>query len=212
MANIWLLKMRHKTPLGIHKQTPRWHKRIAVTRQSWANCWLYSMFNNMWLNLWYKISLNNIINIKRMLRDAGVDFEDLGNSEEVAAAVICERWNQEFPDKKIWFFSLDFYKDPKKMGELFLDWYSLVYTRSTKSEFQEDIRDNDVVDSVHKVWAEWHAVNLCIPKKEDPTLMEIGQRGDEHYANQFTYKDITVFGENIKAGSIDKHFTFLDFL
>jgi hypothetical protein len=42
--------------------------------------------------------------------------------------------------------------------------------------------------------------------------MEIGQRGDEHYANQFTYKDITVFGENIKAGSIDKHFTFLDFL
>lgn len=166
----------------------------------------------MWLNLGYKINLNNIINIKRMLRDAGVDFEDLGNSEEVAAAVICERWNQEFPDKKIWFFSLDFYKDPKKMGELFLDWYSLVYTRSTKAEFQEDIRDNDVVDSVHKVWAEWHAVNLCIPKKEDPTLMEIGQRGDEHYANQFTYKDIMVFGGNIKAWSIDKHFTFLDYL
>lgn len=170
------------------------------------------MFNNMRLNLGYKISLNNIINIKRMLRDAGVDFEDLGNSERVAAAVICEWRNKEFPNRKIWFFCLDFDKDAEKMGKLFLDGYSLVYTRSTKAEFQEDIRDNDVVDSIHKVWAEWHAVNLCIPKKEDPTLMEIGQRGDEHYANQFTYKDIMVFGGNIKAWSIDKHFTFLDYL
>lgn len=210
--NIWLLITRHETPLSMHKQSPRWNERIAVTRQSWANCWLYSMFNNMWLNLGYKISLNNIINIKRMLRDAGVDFEDLGNSERVAAAVICERWNKEFPNKKIWFFCLDFDKDAEKMGKLFLDGYSLVYTRSTKPEFQEDIRDNDVVDSVHKVWAEWHAVNLCIPKKEDPTLMEIGQRGDEHYANQFTYRDIMVFGGNIKAWSIDNHFTFLDYL
>nr|DAI18771.1 MAG TPA: TRIOSEPHOSPHATE ISOMERASE GLYCOSOMAL [Caudoviricetes sp.] len=39
--------------------------------------------------------------MKRMLRDAGVDFEDLGNSERVAAAVICEWRNKEFPNKKI---------------------------------------------------------------------------------------------------------------
>lgn len=98
------------------------------------------------------------------------------------------------------------------MGTILKNGYALIYGRSNKPEILEDIKDNDVVDEIHNVRGNWHAVNICVREEGKAQLMEIGQRWEAHYANEFTYKNVLIFGDNIKAGSIDQDFTFFDYL
>lgn len=193
------------------KPSERRNQRKAVVEQDAGNCWLYSCFNNLWLQLGYKISQSEIDQLKARLTELGIDVNE-GNNEALAGAVIVERWNKKNPDRKIAHFFIEFEKDPQLMGELRKQGYSFIYTRSTKSEIQNDIRDNDVVDAIHQLKGQWHAVNVCLKSKEEIKIMEIGQWGDDHFANYFEYKDAIIFGRNIQSGTIHHAFSFFDFI
>lgn len=156
------------------KPNERWYTRKAVVEQDAGNCWLYSCFNNLWLQFGYQITQEEIKQLKARLTELGVDVNE-GNNEAVAGAVIVERWNKKNPDRKIAHYYLDFEKDPKLMGELRKKGYSFIYTRSNQTPFKEDVRDNDILDHIHTLRGAWHAVNVCLKGKEDITIMEIGQ-------------------------------------
>lgn len=211
MDSLKRLLLKHKTSTAILDIVPRWNERKAIVQQDAGNCWLYVCFNNLWLNLGYKVSETEIQEIKDRLHALGVDTETIGNSEELGGAVICERWNERNA-KKITMYSLNFYRNPARMGTILKNGYALIYGRSNKPEILEDIKDNDVVDEIHNVRGNWHAVNICVREEGKAQLMEIGQRWEAHYANEFTYKNVLIFGDNIKAGSIDQDFTFFDYL
>lgn len=160
--------------------------------------------------MWYAVSESDIQAIKSRLEAVGV-ATTTSNNEKLAMAVICERWNERNKDK-IGFFELNFFDAPKKLWTLLKNGLALVYTRSIREEIQNDIKDNDVLDDIHKLKWERHASNVCLAEKGWETIMEIGQRWDGHYANVFSYKNVLLFGNNIKAWMIAPNFTFIDYL
>ena len=149
------------------KLSERWNERKAVVEQDAGNCWLYSCLNNLWLNLGYKVNQLEIQQLKNRLTELGVNVNE-GNNEMLAGAVICERWN-----KKIAHFCIDFEKDTLLMADLFKNGYSFIYTRSAKSEFQDDIRDNDTINKIHNLRGAWHAVNVMLESKDNAKIVEV---------------------------------------
>lgn len=192
------------------KLSEKWNERKAIVKQNADNCWLYSCLNNLWLNLGYKVSQEEIGLIKNRLTELGVDVNH-GNNEMLAGAVICERWNNKNPDRKIAHFSIDFEKDTLLMADLLKNGYSFIYTRSAKDEFQDDIRDNDTINKIHNLRGAWHAVNVMLESKDNAKIVEVWQRGDDHFANYFDYEDVLIFGRNIQSWTIDHAFSFFDY-
>lgn len=154
------------------KLSERWNERKAIVKQNADNCWLYSCLNNLWLNLGYKVSQEEIGLIKNRLTELGVDVNH-GNNEMLAGAVICERWNNKNPDRKIAHFSIDFEKDTLLMADLLKNGYSFIYTRSAKDEFQDDIRDNDTINKIHNLRGTRHAVNVMLESKDNAKIVEV---------------------------------------
>lgn len=189
----------------------RWNERKAVVKQNADNCWIYTCLNNLWLNLWYKVNQSEIQQLKNRLTELGVNVNEV-NNERLAAAVICERWNKKNPDRKIAHFYIDFEEDTLLMAEIFKKGYSFIYTRSAKDEFQNDIRDNDTINQIHNLRGARHAVNVMLESKDNAKIMEVWQRGDDHFANYFDYEDVLIFGRNIQSGTIHHAFSFFDFI
>lgn len=154
------------------KLSERWNERKAIVKQNADNCWLYSCLNNLWLNLGYKVSQEEIGLIKNRLTELGVDVNQ-GNNEMLAGAVICERWNSKNPNRKIAHFSIDFEKDTLLMADLLKNGYSFIYTRSAKDEFQDDIRDNDTINKIHNLRGARHAVNVMLGSKDNAKIVEV---------------------------------------
>ena len=192
------------------KISERWNERKTIVKQNADNCWLYSCLNNLWLNLGYKVSQDEIDQVKNRLTELGVDVNQ-GNNEMLAGAVICERWNSKNPNRKIAHFSIDFEKDTLLMADLLKNGYSFIYTRSAKDEFQDDIRDNDTINKIHNLRGARHAVNIMLESKDNAKIVEVWQRGDDHFANYFDYEDVLIFGRNIQSGTINHAFSFFDY-
>lgn len=193
------------------KLSERWNERKAVVEQDAGNCWLYSCLNNLWLNLGHKVNQSEIQQLKNRLTELGVNVNE-GQNERLAGAVICERWNKKNPNRKIAHFYIDFEEDTLLMAEIFKKGYSFIYTRSAKSEFQDDIRDNDTINKIHNLRGAWHAVNVMLESKDNAKIVEVWQRGDDHFANYFDYEDVLIFGRNIQAWTIHHSFSFFDFI
>lgn len=189
----------------------RRNERKAVVKQDAGNCWLYSCLNNLWLNLGYKVNQDEIQSIKNRLTEMGINVNE-GNNEMLAGAIICERWNKNNPDRKIAHFAIDFEKDTLLMAELLKNGYSFIYTRSAQGAFQDDIHDNDTINKIHNLRGSRHAVNVMLESKNNAKIMEVWQRGDDHFANYFDYEDVLIFGRNIQAWTIYHSFSFFDFV
>lgn len=99
--------------------------RKAVYKQSWSNCWIYAVLNNLFINTWIMVSeqkfmqtlVSKKINIWRW------------NDTMVAWDVII--WLQEW----LWFYEIDAIKHKKLFENMIKEWYSFIIKRWVKWKY-----------------------------------------------------------------------------
>lgn len=176
------------------------YPRKAQYKQTAANCWLYSMFNNAQLNLWFKINEQNVINILNMYQ---VDTNK-GGDKINAAVTICAA----YPEKNLMVYTIDVLKNPKLVADMLVKWYSFAYSRDCSAEVLADILDNGRIDKIHKWITAPHATNITLDWKQ---LRELWSRWDFNKANTFVFDNVITFIWCVRAKAIKSELLFIDY-
>lgn len=196
----WIIKYRFL--YYIRKYLPRFItvKKKSLHQQDWANCWIFSVLNNLYLNTWITC---DPIEFKEYIKKYWFNPE-VWNSFKISATILCkflERYN-------IRAYYIDVLKDTKLFAELLKNWYSFVYSRDCHDNVLQDIKDNNEINETIRTKWYRHAVNICFINWK---LTEFGSRWDYNIYNNFVYWDTDIFIKSVKAWAIYNEVLFLDF-
>ena len=174
--------------------------------QDAENCWLYSMFNNAYFNLHYKLSSDEVMEIKEEMRSYGINIED-GAGSPLSGAFIARYLSQK-TGKKIRAFNIDILGDKNdfvriaaKLG------YVFEIARVASPAFYADIDDNGEINQIHPTRSATglHSTNVRYDRSRCQ-FKELGSWGNSRY-NSFYY-ELKQFVENIRIRGISQIFTF----
>lgn len=200
MVSIWLLTRMNVVSIRKYKPRNITIKPISAFKQTDANCWIYSVLNNLYLNTGIKV---DDVAVKRKITDYWLNVYG-GNNSDFSAAILCEF----LKDKKIKAYKLDILKNTKLFAELLKAGYSFVYTRDCHNNVLQDIADNNQIDDIVITKGMRHAVNIKFMGKK---LREYGSRWSSSRYNEFDWGTTDVFIKSVKAWAVSSEVIFLDF-
>ena len=177
--------------------------------QDASNCWFYSMCNNAYYNLNWDFKLDDLIEVKNLMRDYGFNMKDWWFP--VLAGAFIAKYLSEKRGVEVRLFQIDFFKSTSKFSDLFKLWVVFGMNRINTPLLYTDAFDDGRVNQVYYEYqATWHhATNICYdPDKK--LLKELWTWGNSKN-NQFYY-DILQFWMNIKSWAISPLFTFFGIL
>lgn len=174
--------------------------------QDASNCWFYSMCNNAYYNLNWDFKLDDVIEVKNLMKKYWFNMKDWGFTQiswAFIAMYLSNKWWVEVRN-----FQIDFFKDTLKLSELLKKWYVLGFSRINTPLLYTDAFDDGRVNQVYfESQATWHhATNICYDE-EKKLMKELGTWWASK-KNQFYY-DILQFWMNIKSWAISPLFNFL---
>lgn len=180
--------------------------RTPQFEQNAANCRLYSMFNNAYFDLRYRLSLSEIIDIKNEIKSHGIDI-NAGAGSPISWAFIARYLSQK-TGKKIRSFNIDIIKDKNDFVKIAAEFgYVFEIARVDSPAFYADIDDDGEVNQLHHTRSATglHSTNVRYDRQRCK-FKELWTRGESRY-NTFYY-ELKQFIENIKIRGISQIFTF----
>ena len=173
--------------------------------QDASNCWFYSMCNNAYYNLNWDFKLDDLINVKNLMKDYGFNMKDWWFP--VIAGAFIAKYLSEKRWVEVRLFQIDFFKDTRFLSDLLKKWVVMSMSRINTPLLYTDAFDDWMVNQVYYEYqATWHhATNICYDE-EKKLMKELGTWWNSKN-NQFYY-DILQFWMNIKSGAISPLFTF----
>lgn len=174
--------------------------------QDRSNCWLYSMFNNAYFTLGYKLSLGEIIDIKNEMQGLGMDINEWGGA--VLSGAFIAKYLSKKLNKKIRCFRIDALKEARDFAQMAHTLgYVFEFARMDSPQFYEDLDADGIVDQVHhkEQATGYHSTNV---RYDGASLRfeELGSWWSSRY-NRFFY-DMKQFVANIKVWSFSPIFEF----
>jgi len=179
--------------------------RTPQFEQDASNCWFYSMCNNAYYNLNWDFKLDDLINVKNLMKDYGFNMKDWWFP--VIAGAFIAKYLSEKRWVEVRLFQIDFFKDTRYLSDLLKKWVVMSMSRINTPLLYSDAFDDWMVNQVYYEYqATWHhATNICYDE-EKKLMKELGTWWSSK-KNQFYY-DILQFWMNIKSGAISPLFTF----
>lgn len=172
--------------------------------QDAENCRLYSMFNNAYYNFAWDFTLDDVIEIKNIMKKDWIKIKDWLSSI-ISGAYIAEYLSKK-RDTKIRHFQIDFLQDPRGFITLIQQWYALEMSRFNCPELYIDAHDDGSVNQIYSPSKAkgWHSVNII---RDGKFIKELGNRWNSKN-NEFLYEPY-MFAMNCKSRAISPIFTFL---
>lgn len=175
--------------------------------QDASNCWIYSMCNNAYYNFNWDFRLDDLIEVKNLMKSYWINIKDWA-AAPLSWAFIAMYLSKK-RDVEIRSFQIDFFKDTLKFSEFLKKWYVFEMSRINTPLLYTDAYDDWKVNQVYHTWDAdwWHSTNICFDA--DKKLMkELWSWSKTSKKNQFYY-DILQFWNNIKTRAISPIFNFL---
>lgn len=187
------------------EETIKKSDRTPQFEQDASNCWFYSMCNNAYYNLNWDFKLDDLINVKNLMKEYGFNMKDWWFP--VIAGAFIAKYLSEKRWVEVRLFQIDFFKDTRYLSDLLKKWVVMSMSRINTPLLYSDAFDDWMVNQVYYEYqATWHhATNICYDE-EKKLMKELGTWWNSKN-NQFYY-DILQFWMNIKSGAISPLFTF----
>lgn len=152
--------------------------RKSLVEQDASNCWIFSVINNAYMELWIDLEP---MTIKKEIAKFGYNTEEgqyIPSSWSIVAEYLSKKNKKEYILQEI-----NILKQKKILYNLLINKHALLISRMNSDELMADIRDNGIVDNII-VNPEWrHATNITYM---DKYIQEFGTRGTSRY-NNFKY-------------------------
>ena len=179
-------------------------KPEAKFLQNAGNCWIYWVFENLYLNTWILI---NPEEAKAYIKTFWFEPDSMiGNDSKYSWPIICDFLKTKWYD--MMFYEIDVMKQTKLFAELLKKRYWFCYVRDCHDSVLQDIADDKEIDNI--ITSKWyrHNTNVWFLNNQ---LMEFGTWGDDNIYNNFVYKTTDIFIKSIRAWAIQWYVRFLDF-
>lgn len=211
MKNIWVLKkllLRYSyTPITQLELKEMFIEHYSAKfTHDMNNSWLYTMVNNICLNVGNEYITNiDMKAIRGWLHNMGIQMRKWWNCN-FSWAVLCRRYMEHFPKKwvgnsRLKCFTIDAVKQPEELVRVLNRWYVLAECRIATNEIDEEMLKNceissfvsqtegniDKIYSVQKNWYDsTHFTNIYYDKNLK-VIKEIWGWWDASMGNNITY-------------------------